>query len=84
MTIKSGQTTLVSTHIPHGDAVELPYSRSIWGRARGVLVPGTWRLKIKFCLVFLSLEALTAQTLICRLAVPLGAMNFNYAELREP
>ena len=35
MTIKSGQTTLVSTHIPHGDAVELPYSRSIWGRARG-------------------------------------------------
>ena len=34
MTVKSGQTILVSTHRPHGDAVELPNSRSFWGRAR--------------------------------------------------
>ena len=73
MTIKSGQRTLVSTHRLHGEAVELPYSRFL-GQSKGtVLVPGTRRLKRKFCLVFLSLEALTAQTLICRLAVPPGS-----------
>ena len=73
MTIKSGQTTLVSTHRLHGEAVELPYSRFL-GQSKGtVLVPGTMRLKRKLFLVFLFLEALTAQTLICRLAVPAGS-----------
>ena len=37
------------------------------------LVPGTRKLKRKLYLVFLSLEALLGQALICRLAVPAGS-----------